>query len=264
MQNAIETYLAQLDRHNGVYVEKQSVAVDEFEELYLHLREHEGRVYSDDELLLIPSLTEHLHAAEWKRRARSARRLLNYFSERRDVVILDLGCGNGWFSNMLATNLSLFVVGLDVNTQELEQASRVFSKDNLRFLKGDCFGLNLPANSFDYVTINAAVQYFQDLESLMNRLFELLKVNGEIHIIDSPFYRPREVNNAKERSRIYYHEQGFPEMASFYYHHTFELLARWNYHIMYNPVKWGKLKKILFIKDSPMPWIRVMKTDNGK
>ena len=78
-----------------------------FEENYLAARDREKRLYSDEELLQLPSIAEqHPHYREWKLRKESADRLKKYLSALdRPLKILELGSGNGWLSHFLAKPL---------------------------------------------------------------------------------------------------------------------------------------------------------------
>ncbi|RLD59215.1 MAG: hypothetical protein DRJ05_06755, partial [Bacteroidetes bacterium] len=196
---------------------------------------------------------------EWEMRNRSAKRVMEYFQKKQNAAILDLGCGNGWFSAMLANSCNCDVVGVDLNFTELKQAARVFEKSNLNFVYADVFDWPKINGLFDFVTINAAIQYFPDFGKLMERLFFLLKDGGEVHIIDSPFYKKEDVEAAKERSQKYYSEMGFGEMADNYFHHPFEVLEGFDFDILYKPGEITIFNRIFKRKDIPFPWIRIKK-----
>ncbi|MEZ5082789.1 MAG: class I SAM-dependent methyltransferase [Bacteroidales bacterium] len=257
--HSISKYIHNLNIHKGFLFEKQVPVIKPFEENYIKAREKEGRIYSEAEIKSLPYLTNHPLANEWKLRQTGTKRVCHYFQKVNEKVLIDIGCGNGWFSHLLAGNAGITVIGLDVNTLELEQASTIFLKDNLNFLFGDIFNLSIPSESIDFVTMNASIQYFPDLDKLFDRLFALLKPGGEIHIIDSPFYAVSDEISAKQRSLTYFTNLGFPAMAKFYYHHTWERLANWEYEALYRPSGMNRLKKLLNKPDSPFPWIRIRK-----
>ena len=56
-----------------------------------------------------------------------------------NAKILDVGCGNGWFSGQLAAIASAKVYALDLNRMELEQAARIFNLHNLILCYGNIF-----------------------------------------------------------------------------------------------------------------------------
>ncbi len=163
-ENKIAEYLNQLKKVDDIYFADMDLKSTDFETNYLEVRQTENRVLSDKEVAHLPLLKNNPHSKEWEKRARSAQRLQNYFKSIPEGNLLDLGCGHGWFSALLAKNAKLQVFGMDVNLSELKQAARVFRQTNLKFIYGDIFKAQLPVNNFDYITLNASVQYFENLE----------------------------------------------------------------------------------------------------
>ncbi|NJN44700.1 MAG: class I SAM-dependent methyltransferase [Anaerolineae bacterium] len=84
-------------------------------ELYLRVREKEGRFLSDNLVLQLPNLpAKHPLAKEWRSRSISVSRLVRHLSGYpRPSNILEVGCGNGWLSNQLAHIPGAQVFGLD-------------------------------------------------------------------------------------------------------------------------------------------------------
>ena len=66
------------------------------------------------------------------------------------------------------------------------------------------FKVEILIASIDIIIINAAVQYFPDFKRLLEKLLTLIKENGEIHIIDSPFYSEMKWTMPKRRTIDYY------------------------------------------------------------
>ena len=235
--------------------------VDEtFEKLYLQVRKKENRIYSDDEIKLLPYASKlNPHKNEWSLRTKSFMRFKEYLSQKKTKLnILDLGCGNGWLAGQLVKEFEHNYFCVDVNLAELEQGARVFENKNISFIYSDIFKTSLAANTFDLVIINSALQYFQDVSALMKELFFISKTYGEVHIIDTPFYHPEEIMAAKNRTLKYYSSIGYSVMASKYFHHTLEEFKYLRYSYLYSPNSLkSKLSKIIFDQDSPFPWILV-------
>lgn len=260
-ENKISEYVNQLKNVEGVSFLDADLITTDFETSYLQVRQTENRVLSDSDVAGLPLLKNNLHSKEWEKRARSAKRIQKYFKSIPKGNILDLGCGNAWFTALLAENANLDVYGMDINLSELKQASRVFQKTNLSFIYGDIFKIQFPENSFDYIALNASIQYFDNLEMLMNRLFDLLKKDGEIHIIDSPFYDDDELDDAKDRTLEYYTKLGFPEMSHSYHHHAWTEIEKWNIKVLYQKKRQNVLSRIISKPDMPFPWIKIKKTN---
>ena len=224
----------------------------DFEQEYLALRGKEGRLYSDKELQQLPLISETHHLKkEWRIRAGSCKRLANYFlRQNKPLRILEIGCGNGWFSNQLAGIRNVQVVGMDINKMELEQAKRVFTKANLHFIYGD-IRTSIFKEKFDVIIFAASFQYFKPVGEILDVCLEQLKEAGEIHLVDTPFYALEDGIYAKERSEKYFNSSGAPAMKGYYFHHTMEDLGPYKYKILFNPKSlFNKLFKI-----NPFPWI---------
>ncbi|TNE53599.1 MAG: class I SAM-dependent methyltransferase [Bacteroidetes bacterium] len=200
--------------------------------LYLEVRDREGRLLNDDQVRQLPIFRpidpKHPNQLrlmrEWRWRTRSFRRFKRFFNSLRGPkTVLDLGCGNGWMALQLARCPDTTVWAVDVNLAELEQGARIAAADNrenIRFVFADVLDQTLPEQTFDLIVLAASVQYFPDLQHLLQVLNTLLKPAGQIHFLDSPFYATEALRQqAREGSRQYYENIGVPEMAGFYQHH---------------------------------------------
>lgn len=229
-------------------------------DLYLRVREKEGRLYPDDVVSRLPEFPgDQTYSVEWRIRAESCARLTHYLAGlKRPLSILDLGCGNGWLSSHLSNLPQSRVCGLDRLSSELEQAARVFPKKNLTFISTDIFSAPFIPESFDVIVLASVIQYFPDLESIILALKPLLKPRGEIHLLDSPLYPTDELLAARQRTQEYYASLGFPEMSDYYFHHSVTALEGFSPHWLYHPNQLAaRIKHILGQSPSPFPWIVV-------
>jgi SAM-dependent methyltransferase len=229
-------------------------------DLYLQVREKEGRLYPDEIVARLPEVPkDHPLRREWQARRASLDRLTGYVAGlSRACRILELGCGNGWLSGHLSALKGTQVLGLDRHSPELTQAARLFNSGNLAFLAADIFEPPFQDAAFDLIVIASAIQYFDDLPALVRHLLDLLRLRGELHILDSPLYEENDLQAARERTQAYYAELGFPEMATRYFHHTHAELRpfapRWHYRPETVAARFSRsLGKI----DSPFPWISI-------
>jgi ubiquinone/menaquinone biosynthesis C-methylase UbiE len=223
----------------------------EFERDYTAVRQKENRLLTDELVKTLPFVQYGPHVNEWKKRLDTLERLSPFIRQLDHKTILEVGCGNGWFSKMLVKKNNT-VIGLDVGKQELEQAARCFPNENLHFVC--CTDLNLlPDFAFDCIVFNASIQYFDTSESWWDMIFKKVKKGGEIHLIDSPFYDKKEVLAAKERSKIYFKQLNEDQAHTYYFHHTWNELPATR-EILYLPRKW---KRLFHKHASPFPWIRI-------
>jgi len=228
----------------------------EFEELYIRVRDKEHRVLTDAQVKQLPEVdSNNPHYREWKKRDYTSLKFIAYLKGHSRNKILDVGCGNGWFTHRISEYCSA-ATGLDVNRVELEQAARLFGNAKTKFVYADIFTASLTPSSHDIIVFNASVQYFANPEALIARCKELLTEKGELHFLDSPFYDREEITPAKERTAAYYKALGFPEAANYYHHHSKETVRSLGSEILYSK----SLLKKLFVKYSPpFPWIRICK-----
>jgi ubiquinone/menaquinone biosynthesis C-methylase UbiE len=239
---------------NNLYCPPESGEHKEFEKKYIQVRQTEKRVYSDEELGRLPDVpATHPHAGEWKIRKISAFHLVHYLESRnRPQHLLEVGCGNGWLSHELSRIPACRVVGMDINLVELKQAARVFpASSKLKFVYGDPISGILSDLRFDAVVLAACIQYFPSITRLLE-ILRALCLEGEIHILDSPFYKKEDLAGARQRTVDYYQSLGFPEMSEYYHHHSLAEIDPLPYRIMPRPGAW---KKSLLGRSNPFPWI---------
>lgn len=232
---------------------------ESFSTLYNALREKEGRVYSDHEVKCLPLIAkQHPHYTEWKLRKKSAMRLFRYLKEKQKPLrILEIGCGNGWLSHLLAGLPNSHVIGCDPGHSEILQAQRVFSSaPNLEFQTLTFAPGMFPASHFDVVVFAASIQYFESFSLVMHEALRLLRAEGEIHILDSPFYLESEVKQAEQNSQSHFKRLGFQDMKNFYFRHKLKDLHLFPHKFLYRP---HKLMLRLRLQTLPFPWVCIPK-----
>jgi len=231
------------------------IVSDNFEERYISLREKENRLFTDEQVKWLPEIERsHPHYKEWELRKISSNKLVQHLSNKKtDLNILEVGCGNGWLCHALSKIPGSNVAGIDVNTIELEQAKRVFHHiENVEFFYGGIDNDQVRNEKFDAIIFAASIQYFRSLGDIIPTALRLLNQEGEIHILDSHFYKSSEVETARKRSFDYYRSLQFAEMSEYYFHHCIDELKPYNHKKFYNP----DLFRNRFMKNkNPFPWI---------
>src|SRR2546421_4819640 len=98
------------------------------------------------------------HLNEWSvRRGETILQLLHSLN-LDDPKILDLGCGTGWLSDMLAN----FGPTTGVDLAESVIATARSRAPHVAFLAGDIFQMPLPANHFDVVVSQEVIAHVAD------------------------------------------------------------------------------------------------------
>lgn len=125
-------------------------------------------------------------AAEWdaaeKHTAEEIRPLVDLCDIRKTDKVLDLGCGTGIITALLAERASE-VVALDIadNMIDIAKAKYADSNLNVRFVCGDFYTADLP--KFDYVVIFNAYPHFTDSAAFVRRLYEVLRDGGRFAVL---------------------------------------------------------------------------------
>ena len=105
--------------------------------------------------------------------------LLALVEVRPNLKVVDLGCGTGELTRRLVETLpNSHVTGLDSSAQMLEKA-KSFSSPNLHFEQGDQAQLT---GEWDLIFSNAALQWSENHQELIPRLYERLTPGGQIAV----------------------------------------------------------------------------------
>jgi len=113
--------------------------------------------------------------------------------------VLDLGCGSGWATRILARLVSEGpggfgqVVGLDISDEMIHRAraaSREF--DNIMYVWGSAEKLPWEENYFDKVLSVESFYYYADPDRALNELFRVMAPRGRLFILinlyqDNPY-----------------------------------------------------------------------------
>lgn len=124
-----------------------------------------------------PELGGVIHA-EHVHRYRLAQRL----AVEQDV--LDIACGEGYGSNMLA-EVARSVVGVDIASDTVAHAQARYPRGNLQFLEGDCAAIPLADASVDLVVSFETIEHHDRHEQMLREIRRVLRPGGVL-LISSP------------------------------------------------------------------------------
>jgi ubiquinone/menaquinone biosynthesis C-methylase UbiE len=95
----------------------------------------------------------------------------------RGKVVLDAGCGSGFGTASLA-KVARNVVGIDIDSGIIEQASQLYPLDNADFQVMNCQRMTFSPASFDVVVCNALFEYLDDIDAFIHEVCRVLKPGG--------------------------------------------------------------------------------------
>jgi ubiquinone/menaquinone biosynthesis C-methylase UbiE len=124
-----------------------------------------------------------------------------------DGLILDLGGGAGWVSELLA-KLGYRPVTLDIATSLIRVGRDRFERERLtaRFTAGDMTALPIRSGSVDAVVVIDALHHVPDIPAVFNEAFRVLAPGGQFIIAE-----PGEGHAETEKSRAEMSEHGVCE-----------------------------------------------------
>jgi ubiquinone/menaquinone biosynthesis C-methylase UbiE len=100
-------------------------------------------------------------------------------------TVLDLGCGAGWASRLMAKKVApSLVVGVDVSDQMIARAiSASADIENLRFFTGSAEELPLDAGSIVKVLSIESFYYYADQHKALRELYRVMAPDGRMFLL---------------------------------------------------------------------------------
>lgn len=109
------------------------------------------------------------------------------FSEKKELVLLDCGCGfNSNYLNFYTQNKDKFqnIYLLDPSDERLKAAKKYVGDESFSFLSQNSEDMEFKENYFDIVIMSSSYNHIKDIESTMNRVKSSLKKDGFLLISD--------------------------------------------------------------------------------
>jgi len=148
-------------------------------EQQLEMRTQAEKIYSIYNCDHIPFLPEHASNSVLLRHYEVA---LEYVDADTDV--LDIACGDGYGSKLLASKAGR-VVGVDISEEQVKSASEAYKGDGLEFAVGDATDTGYGDASFDLITSMETIEHVDDVDGYLNEMYRLLRPGGRF-VISTP------------------------------------------------------------------------------
>jgi len=102
----------------------------------------------------------------------------------KNKIILDIGCGFGWFELYASQKGSRKVVGLELTKKELEIANRNVKRNNIFFKTGSAVKLPFPQNCFDTVVSWEVIEHIprKKENKMFSEIHRVLKPKGSFYL----------------------------------------------------------------------------------
>ncbi len=113
-------------------------------------------------------------------------------------IVLDIACGSGYGSNMLAAEAKK-VIGVDLNQPAIDYAREHYSSEKIEFKIGDAVEIPLEDKSVDVVVSFETIEHIQDYKKFVAEVKRVLRDGGQF-IVSTP------------------NDTEFPEGADFHVH----------------------------------------------
>jgi ubiquinone/menaquinone biosynthesis C-methylase UbiE len=116
-------------------------------------------------------------------RRRRWQRLLSAHVDRTAVaLVVDLGCGTGRFSEMLAAEFDALVIGLDPSEKMIEEARRKPSTSAVVFGRALAQQLPLPEGAIDLVFMSQIYHHLPDPAAVAGECWRIVRTGGYVCI----------------------------------------------------------------------------------
>jgi SAM-dependent methyltransferase len=94
--------------------------------------------------------------------------------------ILDVGCGEGHFTNKLI-KLGTKIVGVDISETAIRRAKKLYG-NNITFIRGDICEIQMPEEFFDLIVCLEVLYYLsaKDVLKILKLFYKILKQGGRL------------------------------------------------------------------------------------
>lgn len=103
---------------------------------------------------------------------------INHFTKLEDKSILDVGCGNGWSSYLLAKH-SKSTTGIDLHIDGFEPQI----SERLTYKQSSAIKIDFPNSTFDIVATHECLEHIPNPELALKELDRVLKPGGYVFIV---------------------------------------------------------------------------------
>ncbi len=113
-------------------------------------------------------------------------RILSFCQDEVHGNVLDAGCGDGFFTKILAKlSRTQSVTGVDISSKAIELAKN--KNPDLEFYQGELNKIPLDSNSYDFVSMVEVIEHLVDVDGVLEEISRVLKPNGLFLVTTTDF-----------------------------------------------------------------------------
>lgn len=105
-------------------------------------------------------------------------------SVSKNKVVLDIACGDGYGSYLLASE-AFTVVGIDINEGVINSAKQRYKRSNLSFKKGNITEIPCHSNTFDIVISFETIEHIEEQHKMLDEIRRVIKPEG-LFMVSTP------------------------------------------------------------------------------
>ena len=140
-----------------------------------------------------------------------------YFASRfaSSRSVLDLGCGSGYGSAILARS-ARYVIAVDISSEAISYARQSYPQPGIHYLIANCSRLPISTGSLDLVVCFEVVEHLNEQQQLLEETARVLKPDGLL-VISTP-NRLYYTEERRELNPYHTREFNFDEFSSYLRH----------------------------------------------
>ncbi|WYZ42429.1 hypothetical protein EsH8_VI_000128 [Colletotrichum jinshuiense] len=131
---------------------------------------------------------------------------------KKDMKVLDVGCGVGGPAREIAKFTGAYVTGLNINEYQVERATRYAQKQKMdkqvQFIQGDFMNIPFEDNTFDAVYAIEATVHAPSLQAVYSEILRVLKPGGVFGVYEWVMTEKYDNDNLHQRKIRIGIEQG--------------------------------------------------------
>lgn len=103
----------------------------------------------------------------------------------KNKIVIDIACGSGYGSDILANSGPKKVIGIDNNKENINYASKMFPNKKITYIRSDAHKLPLESSSADIIVSFETIEHLEKPKRFIKEIQRLLKPKGLL-ILSTP------------------------------------------------------------------------------